>query len=330
MLDIAHNKQVQDLLDEFGKALETGDIDKACDLFLDDCYWRDLVTFTWNIKTMESKDDVRRMLVSQLKKTKPSAWKLSKGEDASEGGGITTAWIDFETKAARGHGLVRLKDGKIWTLLTSMVSLKGHEESLGFDRPKGVAHGATRNRKSWKEQREAEQKDLGIKSQPYCVIIGGGQGGIALGARMRQLGVPTIIVEKNKRPGDSWRKRYKSLCLHDPVWYDHLPYLPFPANWPVFSPKDKIGDWLEMYARVMELNYWSSTTAKSARYDEKKKEWIVTVTRGGKKIVLKPKQLVLATGMSGKANVPKFKGMKKFKGEQHHSSQHPGPDPDWH
>ena len=95
------------------------------------------------------------------------------------------------------------------------------------------------------------------------MIVGGGQGGIALGARLRQLGVPTIIVERNARPGDSWRKRYKSLCLHDPVWYDHLPYIKFPENWPVFSPKDKIGDWLEMYTRVMELNYWSSTTAKT-------------------------------------------------------------------
>ena len=84
------------------------------------------------------------------------------------------------------------------------------------------------------------------------VIVGGGQGGIALGARLRQLGVPTIIIERREKPGDSWRSRYKSLALHDPVWYDHLPYIPFPTNWPVFSPKDKIGDWLEMYARVME------------------------------------------------------------------------------
>ena len=157
-------------------------------------------------------------------------------------------------------------------------------------------------------------------------IIGGGQGGIALGARLRQLGVPTIIVERNERPGDSWRKRYKSLCLHDPVWYDHLPYIDFPKNWPVFSPKDKIGDWLEMYTKVMELNYWTGTTAKSASYDEATKEWTVVVERDGQEIVLRPKQLVFATGMSGKANIPNFKGMERFKGEQHHSSQHPGPD----
>ena len=42
--------------------------------------------------------------------------------------------------------------------------------------------------------------------------------------------------------------------------------------------------------------------------------------------MLRPKQLVFATGMSGKANIPNFKGMDRFKGEQHHSSQHPGPD----
>jgi putative flavoprotein involved in K+ transport len=155
---------------------------------------------------------------------------------------------------------------------------------------------------------------LGREVQPYVVILGGGQGGIALGARLRQLGVPTIIVERNARPGDSWRKRYKSLCLHDPVWYDHLPYIPFPENWPVFAPKDKIGDWLEMYVRVMELNYWASTTAESARYDAEKGEWEVRVKREGEEITLRPKQLVFATGMSGKANVPVFPGQGRVQG----------------
>ena len=132
---------------------------------------------------------------------------------------------------------------------------------------------------------------------------------------------PTIIIEKNERAGDSWRKRYKSLCLHDPVWYDHLPYLPFPSHWPVFSPKDKIGDWLEMYTKIMELNYWSSTECKRASYDGATKEWTVTVERAGKTVVLKSKQLVLATGMSGKANFPTFPGQDTFKGEQYHSSR---------
>ena len=326
MLDTTLDTEVQGFLDTFGGALERGDIDAAVAMFQTDCYWRDLVTFTWNIRTMEGPDQVRDMLSAQLDATKPTQWRIAEGEPVTEDGGITTAWISFETGVARGYGLIRLRDGLIWTLLTSMTELKGHEEPLGYERPLGAKHGAGKGRLSWAEEREKEQAELGYTTQPYTVIIGGGQGGIALGARLRQLGVPTIIVEKNERPGDSWRKRYKSLCLHDPVWYDHLPYLPFPPNWPVFSPKDKIGDWLEMYTRVMELNYWTQSTVQHAEYDESTREWTVTVDRNGEQVTLRPKQLVFATGMSGKANIPDFPGMDTFKGDQHHSSQHPGPD----
>ncbi|MBV6637970.1 MAG: NAD(P)/FAD-dependent oxidoreductase, partial [Mameliella sp.] len=326
MLDTTLTDQTQAFLDTFGAALAKGDIEAATALFQDDCYWRDLVSFTWNLKTVEGKDGVADMLRHQLATTKPSGWKLAEGELPTEEGGITTAWIEFETEVARGYGLLRLKDGKIWTLLTTMAELKGHEEPKGFQRPMGAKHGAGKNRTTWKEEREKEEAELGYTTQPYCLIIGGGQGGIAMGARLRQLGVPTIIVERNDRPGDSWRKRYKSLCLHDPVWYDHLPYIKFPDNWPVFSPKDKIGDWLEFYTKVMELNYWTRTTAKSATWDDEAKEWTVTVDRDGEEVVLKPKQLIMATGMSGKKRMPEFPGMDRFKGVQQHSSEHEGPD----
>jgi putative flavoprotein involved in K+ transport len=326
MLDTTLQDEVNAFLQSFGEALEQGDIDAAVAHFLEDSYWRDLVSFTWNLKTSEGRKEIADMLRAQLGAINPTGWRIAEGETATEEGGVTTAWIAFETAAARGYGLIRLKEGKIWTLLTSMVELKGHEEPAGFDRPLGAKHGAGKNRITWAEEREAEARELGYTRQPYVLIVGGGQGGIALGARLRQLGVPTIIVEKNDRPGDSWRNRYKSLCLHDPVWYDHLPYIKFPENWPVFSPKDKIGDWLEMYTKVMELNYWTRTSCKSASYDEARGEWTVVVDRNGEEVTLKPKQLVLATGMSGKANMPKFPGMERFKGDQHHSSKHPGPD----
>ncbi|MBG6145476.1 putative flavoprotein involved in K+ transport [Labrenzia sp. EL_142] len=326
MLDTPLVHQTETFLKSFGKALQDKNVDEAVNMFQDDCYWRDLVAFTWNIKTVEGKDQVRDMLTRQLATIAPANWTTAEGEVPTEEGGVVTAWIQFETKQARCFGLIRLKDNKIWTLLTTMVEIKGHEEPKGFQRPLGAKHGAGKNRPTWKEERERENAELGYTEQPYCVIIGGGQGGIALGARLRQLGVPTIIVEKNERPGDSWRNRYKSLCLHDPVWYDHLPYIKFPENWPVFSPKDKIGDWLEMYTRVMELNYWTSSIAKSASYDETTGEWTIVVDRDGEEVTLRPKQLVMATGMSGKANVPAFPGMEKFRGDQHHSSKHPGPD----
>ena len=324
-LDTTLNARIQVFLDKFDAALAAGGIDAAVAMFAPECYWRDLVAFAWNIRTMEGRDQVREMLSSCLAHVSPRHWIIAEGESATEANGATECWISFETGAARGYGLIRLQNGQIWTLLTTMVELKGHEEKAGYTRPLGARHGVNPGAKTWKELRDEETEHLGLKTQPYVLIIGGGQGGIAIGARLRQLDVPTVIVEKNGRAGDSWRNRYKSLCLHDPVWYDHLPYIDFPKNWPVFSPKDKIGDWLEMYTKVMELSYWTGTTAKHASWDDAKKEWNVVVERDGKEITLKPKQLVFATGMSAKPNLPQFKGMETFKGEQHHSSRHPGP-----
>jgi len=324
MSDSSAKKQVQKWLDGFVKALQSGDSAAAAEHFEDEGFWRDLVSFTWNIKTLEGRPAIKTMLDSCNANTNSSNWKIS--EPPTEADGIVEGWLTFETNVANGLGHVRLRDGKAFTLLTTMVELKGHEVPEGRNRGMGVTHGESSGRKNWLEKREDEAATLGYEEQPYCVIVGGGQGGIALGARMRMLGVPTIIVEKNEKSGDSWRKRYKSLCLHDPVWYDHLPYIPFPEHWPVFAPKDKLGDWLEMYTKLMELNYWGSTVCQSAKFDDAKQEWTVKVERNGKAVTLKPKQLVLATGMSAKPNIPEFPGQSKFKGEIQHSSQHAGPD----
>ena len=286
------------------------------------------VSFSWNITTVENPDGVADLLTETLDRTDPTSFALE--EPADEADGVTTAWFVFETAVGRGRGLLRLveEDGdpKAWTFLTTLYELKGFEEPRGPARPMGAEHGANKQRLTWLERREQEEADLGVGVQPYVLVIGGGQGGIALGARLRQLGVPALVVDKHERPGDQWRGRYKSLCLHDPVWYDHLPYLKFPDNWPVFSPKDKIGDWLESYVKVMEVPYWGSTVATSATYSPEKGEWTVEVERNGKALTLRPKHVVLATGMSGKPNIPVIPGQDVFRGDQQHSSAHPGPD----
>jgi putative flavoprotein involved in K+ transport len=315
-------QQVSDWLASFDAALGRDDLDAALELFDPECFWRDLVSLTWNIKTMEGKVEIRTMLAATVPQANPSQWQIA-GE-AALNDGLTEAWFTFETVVARGTGHIRLKEGRCRTLLTTLTELKGFEEKKGTTRPKGIQHGASKDRKNWLDHKTQEEAELGYSRQPYCVIIGGGQGGIGLGARLKRLDVPTIIIEKNKRPGDSWRNRYKSLCLHDPVWYDHMPYLPFPDDWPIFSPKDKIGDWLEMYTKVMELNYWHSTECKRANYDETTQSWTVTVERAGETVVLRPKQLVFATGMSGAPNVPEIPGADTFQGVLHHSSKHPG------
>jgi putative flavoprotein involved in K+ transport len=317
-------QRVDAWLADFEAAMAVRDIDRVAQKFAVDSFWRDLVAFTWNIKTVEGRDGVADMLTARLPDTDPSGFRTR--EAPTEDGGITSAFIEFETAAGRGVGHLRLKGDQAWTLLTALQELKGHEERKGPTRVLGAVHGDDPDPRSWAEKRAEEEAALGRTVQPYVVVVGGGQGGIALGARLRQLRVPAIVLDKHERPGDQWRKRYKSLCLHDPVWYDHLPYLPFPPNWPVFSPKDKIGDWLEFYTRVMEIPYWSKTTCLSASFDAAAGRWTVEVDRDGERLTLQPTHLVLATGMSGKPNVPTLPGQDVFRGDQHHSSAHPGPD----
>jgi putative flavoprotein involved in K+ transport len=315
-------------LHDFEEALRARDVARAAGMFAATSFWRDLISFTWNITTVENPAGVADLLTQTLERTDPTSFAIEEPPDEADG--VTTAWFTFETAVGRGRGLLRLVDDdgqpKAWTFLTTLHELKGHEEPLGPVRPMGAEHGANKERRTWLERREQEEAELGVAVQPFVLVIGGGQGGIALGARLRQLGVPALVVDKHERPGDQWRGRYKSLCLHDPVWYDHLPYLKFPDNWPVFSPKDKIGDWLESYVKVMEVPYWGSTVATKATYSSEKGEWTVEVERNGKALTLRPKHVVLATGMSGKPNIPVIPGQDVFRGDQQHSSAHPGPD----
>lgn len=318
-------EQLAAWVEHVAEHLARRDLDAVLGLFNDECYWRDLVLFSWNLVTLEGKPAIRDMLQQRLEQVCPEQWQLE-GE-ATLGNGVIEGWISLETATARGKGYVRLKDGKCWTLLTSMRELKGFEEPAGRRRPQGAQHGhGHADKRNWLERRQDEQAAIGITTQPFCLIVGGGQGGLGLAARLKRLDVPTLIIDKAERPGDQWRGRYKSLCLHDPVWYDHMPYLPFPDHWPVFTPKDQMGDWLEMYTRIMQLDYWPRTECVQASFDEQTGQWNVEVLRDGKPHILRPTQLILATGMSGVANVPVYPGSENFAGQQHHSSRHPGGD----
>ena len=283
-------------LEAFGIALAQGDLRAATDLFAPECYWRDLVAFTWDIRTHEGRDAIRRMLEQTLAQTKPTNWRTANHPTNQD-----ESWFTFETTAGRAVGHLRLREGRAYTLLTALRSLHAHPEKPG--------------------QREP---DLGVTRQPDVVIVGGGQGGIALGARLKRLGVPAVILEKNARAGDSWRKRYASLVLHDPVWYDHMPYKPFPQGWPVFTPKDPLGDWLEAYVDEEQLDYWGGSPCLSASRDEAAGRWNVQTIRNGAPLTLRPQHLVLATGMSGFPSIPQIPGAKDFRGTIVHSSAFQG------
>jgi len=317
----------------FTTALESSDVSTLSNMIAPDGWWRDLLALTWNLTTRHGRDAIEPMLkealgrvvVTDVTVDREIAPRLLRPSDS-------LTWIEgfftFETAMMTGRGVVRLipRDGdwQAWTVLTAADDIKGYERALGGRRPEHPSRGADSHvedtRKNWREQRMA--KVAFESSQPDVVVIGAGQGGLAVAANLGLLGVDTLVLEKNERVGDSWRKRYRSLVLHDPVWADHLPYLPFPASWPIYAAKDKIADWLEFYASAMELNVWTSTEILSSAYDEATSKWTIKVRTEQGERELRPKHVILATGAAGEPNIPEIAGASDFRGEVYHSSRH--------
>ena len=154
------------------------------------------------------------------------------------------------------------------------------------------------------------------------LVVGGGQAGLAIAARLKQLKIDTLIIDREARIGDNWRKRYHALTLHNQVQVNHLPYMPFPPNWPVYIPKDKLANWFEAYVDAMELNFWTSTEFLSGAYDEAHGHWNVELRRDGATRRMRPRHIVMATGVSGIPNVPDIPSLKNFVGPVMHSSRY--------
>ncbi|MBX9646797.1 MAG: NAD(P)/FAD-dependent oxidoreductase, partial [Xanthobacteraceae bacterium] len=238
------------------------------------------------------------------------------------------AIFKFETRVGRGSGIIRLipdaADGsklKAWTLLTELGELKGFEEQLGAQRPRGSAYSRDFRGPNWLDLRKASAGYA--DHDPTVLVIGGGQSGLSIAARLKQLNVDTLIVDREKRIGDNWRKRYHALTLHNQVQVNHLPYMHFPPNWPTYIPKDKLANWFESYVESMELNFWTETEFEGGSYDESEGRWTVTLRRAdGSQRTMHPRHVVLATGVSGIPSVPDIKGLKDFAGKVMHSSQY--------
>ncbi|MGZ4594983.1 MAG: FAD-dependent oxidoreductase, partial [Actinomycetes bacterium] len=147
---------------------------------------------------------------------------------------------------------------------------------------------------------------------------------IFLAARLGQLGVSTLMVDRYARAGDNWRLRYNGLLLHDTKWATQFPYLPYPTTWPLFTPKEKLADWMESYINLLDLDLWTSTNVTSATYDEQAGRWTVQLDHGGESRTLHPRHLVFATGRETMARQPEVEGVDEFAGIVAHSSTHIG------
>src|SRR4030088_470457 len=302
-------------------------------LFHPDSYWRDVLALSWNLQTINGAEAILRELKARAISAAPSGFRIDPDRAAPRrvtraGTNTIEAIFKFETSQGRGSGILRLipdaGDGnrlKAWTLLTALDELKGFEEQQGKSRPRGQSYSRDFRGPNWLHLRKAAAQNA--DRDPDGLVVGGGQAGLSIAARLKQLQIDTLIVDREARIGDNWRNRYHALTLHNQVQVNHLPYMPFPPNWPVYIPKDKLANWFEAYVESMELNFWTGTEFEGGSYDEQEGRWTVVLRRAnGSKRTMHPRHVVLATGVSGIPSLPDIPSLKNFTGAVIHSSQY--------
>jgi cation diffusion facilitator CzcD-associated flavoprotein CzcO len=316
-------------LTQFERALAAPGGARLATLFHADSHWRDVLALTWRIKTVSGADAILHELAAHAGRAR--GFRLDPHRTAPRN--VTRAGTDaieaifsFETALGRGSGVLRLTPDaqdtfKAWTLLTALDEIKGHEERLGNARPQGKAYSRDFRGPNWLDLRKAAAEYA--DHDPTVLVVGGGQAGLSIAARLAQLGVDTLIVDREPRIGDNWRKRYHALVLHNQVHVNHLPYMPFPPNWPSYIPKDKLAAWFEAYVESMELNYWTASEFEGGSYDENAKRWSVVLRRAdGTRREMHPRHVVMATGVSGIPCVPDIPSLRNFRGKVLHSSEY--------
>jgi cation diffusion facilitator CzcD-associated flavoprotein CzcO len=321
-------RSAENWLHAFEAALVSMDAAQIAALFHDDCHWRDVLAFTWHFTAVEGRDQVAARIAAGQERTGAHGFHLPPGRKPPRrvrrvGIDSIEAIFEFATVEGRGAGIIRLSptpsgDLKAWLISTTLEELRGHEEKIGDNRPTGAAYSRNFGGDNWDDMR---QKARAFDDrEPAVIVVGAAQAGLSIAARLNQLGVDTLVVEKWPRIGDSWRKRYHSLALHNSVHLNHLPYMEFPPSFPTYIPKGMLGNWFEFYADAMEINCWTDTEFVGGSWDEQAKCWTARLRRSdGSERIMRPRHLVFANGVSSYPFIPDLPGIDEFKGEIIHS-----------
>lgn len=309
---------VDDWLNRLALGLQHSDTATLETLFTADAYWRDVYGLGESIAYVQGPAAIAAELARMAQSAGATAFRRDDSRPVRDAENL----LFLSSDTARGHVklLVELSptpDGRGVVATYACTDLFALPET---DRDHVDRARSDHNEETWADYRHRitsfEDRD------PHVLIVGGGQAGIALGARLARLGVDYLIVERNARAGDNWRHRYEALVLHTPKEMSELPYLPFPDSFPTFLPKNKVADWLEAYVQVMDLNYWTSTELMSAAFDEANDRWRVELRTGdGSVRRFEPQLVVLAIGgVGGRPKVPAIPGLVDFEGNVVHSA----------
>jgi putative flavoprotein involved in K+ transport len=336
LTSISAETTAQSWLGEFEAALASGEAAHIAALFAGECHWRDILAFTWDLHTTSGAAPIAERMVAALARMAPRGLSLATGRTPPRrvqraGTEATEAIFTFETSVGPCNGVVRLvsEGGKTraWTLMTALDEIRGHEDQANGKRWQNVDWKRNFGGENWLDRRNAARAYAG--HDPAVLVVGAAQAGLSVAARLSQLGVDTLVVDREARIGDSWRRRYHALTLHNETRVNHLPYMPFPRSWPVFIPKDMLANWFELYAEAMELNVWTRTELTSGSWDEAAQCWEVVLKReDGTERRMRPRHIIFANGVSTTPVMPDLPGLKAFRGAVRHSGGY-GSGLDW-
>lgn len=316
-------------LGAFEAALASGDPAALHALFADECHWRDVLAFDWDMHTVSGAATIAERLVSRVGAAAPRGFARAAGRTPPRR--VTRAGVEcieaiftFETATGPCDGVLRLvqQDGaaRAWTLMTSLDEIRGHEDPAEGKRWQDVDWKRNFGGENWLDRRNTARAYA--DHDPAVLVVGAAQAGLSVAARLGLLGVDTLVVDREQRIGDSWRHRYHALTLHNETRVNHLPYMPFPKSFPVFIPKDMLANWFELYAEAMELNVWTGTELSGGSWDDAAQYWDVTLKRpDGSTRRMRPRHIVMANGVSTTPIMPSLPGLADFKGAVRHSSR---------
>ncbi|WP_326737961.1 flavin-containing monooxygenase [Streptomyces sp. NBC_01022] len=155
-------------------------------------------------------------------------------------------------------------------------------------------------------------------------VIGGGPGGLAAAAALREQGVRAVVLEKSGDVGASWRGHYDRLHLHTTRRWSTLPGLAMPRRFGRWVSRDDVVRYLEKYVEHHGLEVVTGVEVSRIDRAADGSGWRLTAT-GGRELT--GRAVVVATGYNHTPRIPDWSGRDTFTGELLHASEYRNPAP---